>query len=647
LASGRFQYQLAEIEGVVRSAVMGHDNRFTMVIRTLGRSVWVRVKDQSAFADHSPVDAVVRARGVLATSLDVRGVAVGVKLWATALDDFEILKPAPAAANVPVRTVRSVLSAEGARMPEHRIRLHGSVSLEAGKLIFRDSTGAAPLRSAPSQSIEAGAARDVLCFAGEQQGARVLTACTVLDEARERRNTGPLPVLTTIGKVKELSEAQAGQGYPVHLRAVVTYHNPVAKNTFAQDQTGGIFVYFPNDPQPVLSLGDLVEIEGSAAPGQFAPVVSANSARVIGRQALPEPLRIDIEQLHAGIADSTWVEADGVVYSVRWEGGHPILGLNWGIHQFTAYVYGSIKPPANLLDARVHIRGVCGARFNFKRQILGVQLFVPDASFIRVEGNGAAHTPPLRDIEQLLQFSNSSHFGERSRIRGVVTLTERTGPTYVSDSTGGVLIQDHAPVALKVGDMVEVTGLPVAVPGLFNPVLRDAEIGQVGHAGPPSPTHITASDILDDGFDAQLVQLDAELIDQGASGSNQALVLQAGNRLFEAHIDQQRLPSLEKGSLLRVTGITAIQTQEAQQAMLPRTFSIMLRSPADIVVIKQAPWLTAARTYRVLGIVCVLAMLALAWIFVLRRRVRRQTDDLRGTKLELRLTEHFSPLRVE
>ena len=624
---------------------MGHDNRFYMVVRTLGRNVWVRVKDQSAFTRQSPVDAVVRVRGSLSTSLDVSGAAVGQKMWVTAIEDIDIVKPAPALADVPVRTVRSVLSTEDARLPDHRIRLNGVVALEAGKLVLRDSTGAAPLQPARSGSIEAGRILDVLCFAGAEREARVLTYCSVLDEVREQRNAGPLPVLTTIGKVKELSEAQATLGYPVHFRAVVTYHNPEAKNTFTQDQTGGIFVYFPADPQPVLSLGDLVEFKGSATPGQFAPVVSADSARVIGRQALPEPLRVDLEQLFAGIADSAWVEADGVVHSVRWEGGHPILGLNWGVHQFTAYVYGSTKPPDSLLDSRVHVRGVCGSRFNFKRQILGVNLFVPDASFIRVEGNGAPHSPPLREIEQLLQFTSASHFGERSRIRGVVTLTQRTGPTYVSDSTGGVLIENHAPVALKVGDSVEVTGLPVAVPGLFNPVLREAEIRRLGQAAPLPPTHLAVTDILDDGYDAQLVQLDAALVDQAASGTNQALVLQAGNRLFEARIDQQRLPSLERGSVLRVTGVTAIQTYE--QSVLPRTFSILLRSPADIVVLRAAPFWTGTRAHKVLGAVCAVTALALAWILTLRRRVRRQTADLRGTKLELRLAEYFGPRFTE
>jgi PAS domain S-box-containing protein len=319
--------------------------------------------------------------------------------------------------------------------------------------------------------------------------------------------------------------------------------------------------------------------------------------------------------------------------------------VNWGIHHFSAFVFGSTKLPDSLLDSHVRIQGVCGTRFNFRRQILGMQLFVPDASFIRVEG-GAYQAPPLRNIDQLLQFSSSSHFGERSTVRGVVILTRRTGPTYVSDSTGGVLIPVHAPAALKVGDSVEVTGLPAPITGQFNPVLRDADIHKLGHVAPPDPVLVTAADILDEGYDAQLVQLDAVLVDQGAAKGNQALVLQAGDRLFDARLDLQRLPQLEKGSLLRVTGIASIQTYQSQQTELPEAFSILLRSPADIAVLRPGPWWTAARTFRLVGIMFALAMLAFAWIVALRRQVRQQTGELSRSRQMLQLVLDHIPQRV-
>jgi PAS domain S-box-containing protein len=644
LASGRLQYAYVEIEGVVRSSVIERSGRCSLVMHALGRDIKVAVRDQSAFNYRSLVDAVVRARGDIGTSFDASGIPIGVKLWVTAIEDVEVVKPARAAADVPVGTVASLLSMGRAVPSDNRIHLHGSVSLDAGRLTLRDATGAVPLQPAPSESIEVGRGLDVLCFVDQAHGEPALSACVVPDWAREQPSPAPLAVLTTIRQVRELSEDQARRAYPVHLQAVVTYHNPLAVNTFIQDRTGGIYVFFVG-AQPELHLGDLAEFEGFTRPGQFAPVVAASSVHAIGRQALPKPFPADMEQLFSGIADSAWVEADGVVHSIRWEGGHPTLGVDWGIQHFSAYVYGSAKLPDSLLDSHIHIQGVCGARFNFKRQILGVQLFVPDASFIRVEG-GAPHVPPLLNIDQLLQFSPASHFGERDRIRGVVILTNPTGPTYVSDPTGGVLIQNHAAAALAVGDSVEVTGLPAAVPGRFNTVFHEADIRKLGHPGPPAPLLVTATDIVDEGYDAQLVQLDAVLVSQGAAKGGQALVLQAGDRVFEARIDRQPLPALEQGSLLRVTGVTAIETYESEQTVLPRTFSILLRSRHDVVVLRSASWWTAARTFQLLGLVCAVALLAFAWIMVLRRRVRQQTAEVRGSRQMLQLVLDHIPQRV-
>ena len=151
LASGRFQYRYVEIEGVVRSAVTDHGGRFSLVLHALGWDINVTVRDQAAFDYHSLVDAVVRARGDVVTSLDARGVPIGVKLWLGAINDVEVVKPAPAAADVPVRTVRSVLSTDRTRQSDHRIRLHGSVALEGGGLACEPSEAGGAVFSSTDQ----------------------------------------------------------------------------------------------------------------------------------------------------------------------------------------------------------------------------------------------------------------------------------------------------------------------------------------------------------------------------------------------------------------------------------------------------------------------------------------------------------------
>ena len=647
LVSGTLQYRYVEIEGLVRSAAIDHAGRVALVVRTLGREVKVGVRDLS-FADYRSLpDAVVRVRGVLGTSFDATGAPIGVKLWARSMSEVAVVKPAPAPVDVPLVTAGSVLAAGKGSPSEHRIRLRGMIALEGGELVLRDATGAVPLRPGRSEDIVPGGPFCVLGFAGEEHGAPVLLDATVSNWTEAHPTASPLPVLTTVAQVKLLSEDQARLGYPVRLRGVVTYHNPVAGNTFVQDSTAGIYLVFKRESQPTIQAGDLVEVEGRSRPGNFAPVVVVTAIRAVGRQPYPRPARIEMEQIFTGIADSTWVAAEGVVHSIGEEHGLHTLGVNWGAHHFVMYVFGATKLPDSLLDSHIRVEGVCGSMFNFKRQILGMHLFVPDARLIHIEGSGVPAAPPLRAVEQLLQFSSSVRFGERCRIRGVVTLAHPGGPTYVSDATGGVLVRSHPPpVDLRVGDWVEVIGLPVAVSGLFNPVLRDAEIRKLGRAGPREPMLVTASDILDEGYDAELIRIDALLVDQAPGKGNKTLVLQAGDRLFEARLDQQQLPPLEKGSLVRVTGIASVDTYESQQAVLPRSFSILLRSPADVATLEPAPWWSPSRAFRVLGLVCAVAVLALVWIVVLRRRVRLQTADLRESRQMLQLVLDHIPERV-
>ena len=133
---------------------------------------------------------------------------------------------------------------------------------------------------------------------------------------RERREAGQLPVLTTIRQVHRLSADEARRAYPVHVRGVVTYFGRAGWNLVVQDASDGIYVSAPAQPQQ-LHAGQLIEVEGFSGPGDFAPVIARPTFRVLGEQPMPEPLRMSMQQLFTGAADSQWV-------AVR---GHRLLGL--------------------------------------------------------------------------------------------------------------------------------------------------------------------------------------------------------------------------------------------------------------------------------------------------------------------------------
>ena len=163
--------------------------------------------------------------------------------------------------------------------------------------------------------------------------------------------------------------------------------------------------------------------------------------------------------------------------------------------------------------------------------------------------------------------------------------------------------------------------------GQFNPVLKDAELQKVGSGEVPKAAPLVASDILQEGWDTRLASIDALVVDSVIGMSSQQLVLRAGETQFIARLDEGRLPSLRQGSVVRVTGVTALDTPDPGR-WEPRGFTLLLRSPGDVVLLRGAPWWTMERLLSLVTALFVVAMLALSWIVVLRRRVSQQTHDL-------------------
>src|SRR4029079_11487139 len=76
----------------------------------------------------------------------------------------------------------------------------------------------------------------------------------------------PAAVLTSVASVHRLSPQEAARKFPVRLRGVVTYADPVLKDAFVQDATGGIYVTTQNLKDSELSAGPLVDGEGQTDP---------------------------------------------------------------------------------------------------------------------------------------------------------------------------------------------------------------------------------------------------------------------------------------------------------------------------------------------------------------------------------------------
>jgi signal transduction histidine kinase/CheY-like chemotaxis protein len=256
---------------------------------------------------------------------------------------------------------------------------------------------------------------------------------------------------------------------------------------------------------------------------------------------------------------------------------------------------------------------------------------VPGLSFIRREAGLVSDRLPLLRFNQLLQFTSDANFDLLSRTRGTIVFTHPSGPTYLRDAAGaGLLIKTHANADLKAGDLVEVVGTTRI--GDFAPFLEDAQLTRLSSLQVPKPALLTAEEVLSTGADSQFVEIDGFLVNDSNGAGEQTLILQAGDRLFQTNLADGKLPSLEKGALLRVRGLTALQVQNSEQFLLPVSFSLLLRSPLDITVLRNAPWWTAQRMLYLISGALVLILAAISWIMILRRRVHLQTADLRQAK---------------
>ena len=129
------------------------------------------------------------------------------------------------------------------------------------------------------------------------EGSRVLGLLSVLRgadieplEAVPGRTQG-LPLLTTVEQVKRLKREEAQRGYPVRIRGVVTRPVTTVNSIVIQDATSGVHVgglppRMPGAPQ----FGEYWEIEGTTAPGDFAPVIIWHQGLRLGAGRLPEPV---------------------------------------------------------------------------------------------------------------------------------------------------------------------------------------------------------------------------------------------------------------------------------------------------------------------------------------------------------------------
>ncbi|MHB8655159.1 MAG: PAS domain S-box protein [Terriglobia bacterium] len=451
-----------------------------------------------------------------------------------------------------------------------------------------------------------------------------------------------IPVITKAAQIRKLTAEQSQLKIPVVLRGIITYNIPEWGTTFLQDATGGVYLQTKGMDNHYRA-GDLVEVQGAAGLGEFAPVVEHPIIRVLGKATLPAAQLFPIEDLQTGEEDSQWVEVRGIVHSVRFldyakspaKTERPpalVLGISAGNNKFRAWIkdYPEDKNLyVSLIDSEVTLRGVCGTLFNDKRQLVGIQLFVPNLDQVHIE-KAASPDPfalPILPTHSLMRFSPEKASGHRLRVQGVVTLVKKGQYIFVQDAFGGIVVFSSQKDVVEPGDRVDAVGFPTM--GQYSPQLEDGEFRKIGRGAMPAPADLTRATSLSGAHDAELVKIKGQLIDQSIWGTDVFLLVQSGTQTFTAWLPNgealDAVRSIPVGSVIETTGVWSVDTDPYRS---PLTYRVLLRSSRDIVVLKRPSWWSIQHTLWALALTIGLMLVVFGWAAALRRQVSGQTGVL-------------------
>jgi signal transduction histidine kinase/DNA-binding response OmpR family regulator len=454
-------------------------------------------------------------------------------------------------------------------------------------------------------------------------------------------------LLTTTRQVNELPAEEAHEQYPLKVRGVITYADNHLGHAFIQDETGATFIYFtPSEDKPLLALGQFVEVQGVTTAGDYSSCVKGEHFEILGTAALPEPKRLSFDQLISGRWTCYWAELHGTIRSGKMAGGSLELDLATEYGRVLLLIPEYPNWRRILVGARVSARGPVSTLYNDHRQTRGVKLFVPGPDYVTVQRPAPPDPYALTIVSpsRIGEYDIISDLGAEMLVRGTVTAMEPGPIIYLSDEQSTVAVAAYPSCAPRPGQLIEVVGFQDLVNG--RPGLVDAQCRMVGRGLELPALEINAVEILkvhdepngdptvylhnSTRYDFKLVRTVGALMQTSAGPQGLTLLLESQNQEFTAalpRVEGTGWPQAKVGSVVQVTGLCVVTYDSYSR---PVSFRIVLRRPADVVVLASPPWWNLQRVRLLLVIIGAIATIAAGWIALLRGRVNRQVTTIQS-----------------
>ena len=436
----------------------------------------------------------------------------------------------------------------------------------------------------------------------------------------------------------------------IMLRGVVTFVGRAFDREclFLQDASGATLVraspsFFRTDQ---VEPGQMIEGRGGVLFSPGDPPFRLSMVTTLGWGAFPRPMPYPVRS-DARLADSHWVEAEGIVHSAT---NHVmnVMGQD-GLMQVWVGDLDSTQL-ARYVDCRVILRGA------FSLQVAPEPaLLVPSPRFIEVK-ESAPSDPfviPTFAISTIGAPDVNASLLHRVKVAGAVTYRD-DDMLIVQDQTGGTRVLEGGPADVRVGDRVEVVGFPNQEGDAVT--MSESVVRKIGEAHSPEPIEMMMEGVLDGRLNCWLVRLEGILLDQKTRQGRQLLELQNGQRVFEAVLAEGagQLKPLPVGSRVQVTGVSQLQvagpSQDAatgREHSLVATMDVLMRRPGDLVLLERPPWWNWRHTATVGAVLVAILIAAVGWIRSLRLRVAQRTNELQAAMGRLQKETELSATLAE
>jgi hypothetical protein len=243
---------------------------------------------------------------------------------------------------------------------------------------------------------------DVICVQFSERLLRAAVLCILVISVVSSRTFAQAqnnhPTLRTVREVRQLSNTEARNAYPVQLEGIATYSDPEWGLLFVADGTGAIYVNI-HGMSSSFPAGSHLRVDAVTGPGDVATVLAQPNIHVLGQGALPAPEHRSLADLNALTADSHFIETRGVL----WACDQPWKRICFRIAdgKVSAMVVVPTRSSAaaqKLVGATVRVRGVSGIHLDPNGKPLSALIFVNRLEDIEVEGGAAQNVNALAVI---------------------------------------------------------------------------------------------------------------------------------------------------------------------------------------------------------------------------------------------------------